>query len=113
MKGELISKNLLNHIFAILANFFLILKASDWAAHLSQPIRSLQILKKFTKKAKTLFDEFFENISPLVGIFFLNCVFQFLYLYFTYYSSVLVGSIFGTTWEDPEGGFINFAAKRV
>ena len=26
--------------------------------------------------------------------------------YFTYNSSVLVGSAFGAFWEDPEGGFI-------
>ena len=36
-----------------------------------------------------------------------------LYFYFTYNSSALVGSAFGVTWEDPEGGFIKFAAKRA
>ena len=24
-----------------------------------------------------------------------------------------MGSVFGATWEDPEGGFIKFAAKRA
>ena len=36
-----------------------------------------------------------------------------LYFYFTYNSSVLVGSTFGGTWEDPEGGIIKFAVKRA
>ena len=33
--------------------------------------------------------------------------------YFTYNSSALVGYVFGATWEDPEGGFIKFTAKRA
>ena len=36
-----------------------------------------------------------------------------LYFYFTYNSSVLVGSAFGGTWEDPEGDFIKFAVNRA
>ena len=42
--------------------------------------------------------------TPLVHLYF---------DFFTYNSSVLVGSAFGATWEDPEGGFIKFAAKRA
>ena len=33
--------------------------------------------------------------------------------FFTYNSSVLVGSAFGGTREDPEGGIIKFAVKRA
>ena len=33
-------------------------------------------------------------------------------LYFIYNSIALVGSEFGGTWEDPEGGFIKFTVKR-
>ena len=39
-----------------------------------------------------------------------------MYLYFDFFtnnSSVLVGSAFGGTWEDPEGGIIKFAVKRA
>ena len=36
-----------------------------------------------------------------------------LYFYFTYNSSALVGSTFGATWEDPEGGLIKFVVKRA
>ena len=33
--------------------------------------------------------------------------------FFSNNSSALVGSAFGAFWEDPEGGFIKFAAKRA
>ena len=33
--------------------------------------------------------------------------------FFTYNSSVLVGSAFGGTWEDLEGGIMKFAVKRA
>ena len=46
--------------------FFLILETSDWLTQLSQLIRSLQNSKKFAKKAKIWFDEFFENTTRLV-----------------------------------------------
>ena len=39
-----------------------------------------------------------------------------MHLYFplcTYNSSALVGSEFGGTWEDPGGGFFEFAVKRA
>ena len=42
--------------------------------------------------------------TPLVHLYF---------DFFTYNSSVLVGSAFGATWEDPEGGIIKFAVKRA
>ena len=36
-----------------------------------------------------------------------------LYFYFTYNSSVLVGSAFETIWVDPECGFIKFGVKSA
>ena len=35
------------------------------------------------------------------------------YFDFAYNSSALLGSVFGTIWEDPEGGFIKFVVKRA
>ena len=33
--------------------------------------------------------------------------------FFTYNSSVLVGSAFGAIWEDPEGSFNKFTVQRA
>ena len=58
-KGEVFSKNSSNHIFG---NFFEYVGAVQ---QLSQPIRSLQNSKKFTKMVKIQFNKFFLNTLPL------------------------------------------------
>ena len=70
---EVILKNSSIHIFAFRPTFLNV--GGSWlAVNLrSQPIRSLQIKKKkFTKKAKVWFDEFFVNTSPVILAFVLT-----------------------------------------
>ena len=64
-KGEVYFQKTLQIIFLTFWQTFLNVAGFRLAAQLSQPIKSLEISKKFTKKAKIWFHEFFENTSPL------------------------------------------------